>query len=178
MGRARGRIGRRSTRLKLLLGGFCGIALLDAAIPTAALAQKSVAEVLGRTATPEGEPRSYLEEIALFSYIENSYVANLGRTGRGNVNELRFYDHDHGYTFNAAELSVKKDPSERYRLGWGVVLPAGNHPPKNHPPGLFRDNGASSPFFPHTAHDDPPAASRSPPLPRGEGVPPTARHGR
>src|SRR5258708_24273576 len=99
MGRARGRIGRRSTRLKLLLGGFCGIALLDAAIPTAALAQKSVAEVLARAATPEREPRSYLEEIAPFSYIENIYVANLGRTRRGHLDELRFYHHYHGHTF-------------------------------------------------------------------------------
>src|SRR5258708_32158487 len=153
MGRARGRIGRRSTRLKLLLGGFCGIALLDAAIPTAALAQKSVAEVLGRTATPEGEPRSYLEEIALFSYIENSYVANLGRTGRGNVDELRFYDHDHGYTFNAAQLSVKKDPSERYRLGWGVGLTAGAGPEKNPPPAPLPGRADSATFFRKTAKE-------------------------
>ena len=109
---------RRSTRLKRLVGGFCAIVLLVEAVPRTALAQKSVAEVLGKAATPEGQPKSYLEEIMLFSYVENSYVANLGRTGRGDVNELRFYDHDNGYTFNAAELSLKKDPSERYRLGY------------------------------------------------------------
>src|SRR6266513_2019558 len=86
----------------VLLGGF----------PESASAQRSVAEVLGRTPAPEGQPKSYLEEIMLYSYIESSYVANLGRTGRGDVNELRFYDHDNGWTFNAAELSVKKDPSE------------------------------------------------------------------
>lgn len=49
----------------------------------------------------------------LYSYIENSFVGNLRTGGRGDVNELRFYDHDNGYSFNAAELSLKKDPSER-----------------------------------------------------------------
>ena len=76
-------------RLTLML---CVMAVVSA-LPSAALAQKSVADVLGRTATPEGQPKSYLEEIMLFSYVENSYVANLGRTGRGNVNELRLFPH-------------------------------------------------------------------------------------
>src|SRR2546425_10575013 len=115
---------------------LCSLAVLGA-IPGNASAQKSLADVLGRERMPEGKPKTYLEEIMLFSYVENSYVANLGRTGRGDVNELRFYDHDNGYTFNAAELSVKKDPSERYRFGWGVVVTAGGHSPKNHPPGVF-----------------------------------------
>src|SRR5262249_61696304 len=79
----------------------------------------------GKPATPEGQPKTYLEELMLYSYIENSYVANLRDAGRGGVNELRFYDHAGGYTFNAAELSVKKDPSERYRFGYGAVITAG-----------------------------------------------------
>ena len=90
----------------------------------------------------------------LFSYVENSYVGNLGRTGRGDVNELRFYDHDNSWTFNAAELSVKKDPSERYRLGWGVVLTAGIDSQKNHSLGIFRDSDDSSPVFRNTAKYD------------------------
>jgi len=57
--------------------------------PASALAQKSVSEVLGQPATPEGQPKSYLEELMLYSYIENSYVANLRDAGRGGVNELR-----------------------------------------------------------------------------------------
>ena len=69
----------------------CAILLLAAA-PDPALAQKSMAEFLGRTATPEGQPKTYLEELMLFSYVENSYVWNLGKSGRGDVNELRFYD--------------------------------------------------------------------------------------
>jgi len=89
-------------RLTLALCAFAVVAVL----PGTALAQKSLADVLGRPATAEGQPKKYLEEIMLFSYVENSYVWNLGRTGRGDVNELRFYDHDNGYTFNAAELSV------------------------------------------------------------------------
>ena len=129
--------------------GLCALGLLGA-LPTAVLAQKSVAEVFGRAATPEGQPKSYLEEIMLFSYIENSYVGNLGKTGRGDVNELRFYDHDNGYTFNAAELSVKKDPSEWYRLGWAVVITAGLDSQKNHSLGIFRDLDDSPPLFRNT----------------------------
>src|SRR5437588_9394888 len=137
-------------RLTLML---CVMAVVSA-LPSAALAQKSVADVLGRTATPEGQPKSYLEEIMLFSYDENSYVANLGRTGRGNVNELRCYDHDNGYTFNAAEFSIKKDPSERYRLGWGVVITGGMDSQKNHSPGIFRDSSDGETFFCNAAKYD------------------------
>src|SRR2546426_9730483 len=111
-------------RLTLAL---CALALLGA-VPSPASAQKSLADVLGREATPEGKPKTYLEEIMLFSYVENSYVANLGRTGRGDVNELRFYDHDNGYTFNAVEFGVKRDPSEQYRLGYGVGQTTGVEP--------------------------------------------------
>src|SRR5689334_14987140 len=96
------------------------LALVLAGCPISAVAEKSVATVLGQPTTPDDQPKSYLEELMLYSYIENSYVANLGQAGRGGVNELRFYDHAGGYTFNAAELSVKKDPSERYRLGYGA----------------------------------------------------------
>src|SRR5262244_1289593 len=88
--------------------------LLLAAVPDSAVAQKSLADVLRRSATPEGQPKTYLEELLLFGYLENSYVWELGEPGRGDVNELRFYDHDNEYTFNDIELSVKKDPSERY----------------------------------------------------------------
>ena len=50
----------------------------------------------------------------LYGYLENSYVVNLGQASRDNTNDIRFYDHDVGYTWNALELSFKKDPSERY----------------------------------------------------------------
>jgi len=106
----------------------------------------------------------------LFSYVENSYVGNLGRTGRGDVNELRFYDHDNGWTFNAAELSVKKEPSERYRLGWGVVLTAGIDSQKNHSLGIFRDSDDSSPFFRNTAKYDLAEAYVSYLVPVGDGL--------
>ena len=153
-------------RLTLML---CVMTVVSA-LPSAALAQKSVADVLGRTATPEGQPKSYLEEIMLFSYVENSYVANLGRTGRGNVNELRFYDHDNGYTFNAAEFSIKKDPSERYRLGWGVVITGGMDSQKNHSLGIFRDSDDGGPFFRNTAKYDLAEAYLSYLVPVGEGL--------
>ena len=154
-------------RLRLLL--LCAVAVLGV-LPDTALAQKSVADVLGRPATPEGQPKSYLEEIMLFSYIENSYVWNLGRTGRGDVNELRFYDHDNGYTFNAAELSVKKDPSERYRLGWGMVVTAGLDSQKNHSLGIFRDLDDSAPLYRNTLKFDLPEAYVAYLVPVGEGL--------
>src|SRR5512138_1589795 len=144
--------------------------MLVAVSPAPALAQKSLADVLGREATPEGKPKTYLEEVMLYSYIENSYVWNLGKTGRGDVNELRFYDHDAGYTFNAAELSVKKDPSERYRLGWGVVVTAGIDSQKNHSLGIFRDLDDSPPLFRNTEKFDLPEAYIAYLVPVGEGL--------
>jgi hypothetical protein len=156
--------GRARTALVLFLFTALG------GLPEAASAQKSVAELLGRPPASEGEPRSYLEEVVLFSYIENSYVGNLGQTGRGNVNELRFYDHDNGYTFNAAELSVKKDPSERYRLGWGAVITYGLDSQKNHSLGIFRDLDDSAPLYRNTARFDLAEAYASFLVPLGEGL--------
>jgi len=138
--------------------------------PASALAQKSVSEVLGQPATPEGQPKSYLEELMLYSYIENSYVANLRDAGRGGVNELRFYDHAGGYTFNAAELSVKKDPSERYRFGYGAVITAGVDSQKNHSLGIFRDADDGAPLYRNTEKFDLPEAYVSYLVPLGSGL--------
>lgn len=111
-----------------------------AAFPGVAAAQKSVADLLGRAPTPDGKAKTYLEEVVLFGYVENSYVWNLGHTGRDGTNELRSYDFDGGYTFNMLELSVRKDPSERHRFGYGLVVTAGQDAQKNHAIGIFRDD--------------------------------------
>ena len=47
----------------------CCAVLLLAALPDSTFAQKSVADVLGRPATPEGQPKTYFEELMLFSWI-------------------------------------------------------------------------------------------------------------
>jgi hypothetical protein len=94
----------------------------------------------------EEKPKTLWEEHVLFAYIENSYVWNLGHTGRDDVNELRFYDFDAGYTFNMAEFSLKKDPSERYPWGYGVVVTAGLDAQKNHAIGIFRGDTDNFPF--------------------------------
>jgi hypothetical protein len=113
----------------------------------------TLAAAIGLTATaafgqekPAEKSKTLLEEIVLFSYIENSAVFNLSGNGRGNHNELRLYDFDGGYTFNVAEFSAKKDPSERYPFGFGVVLTAGQDAQKNHALGIFRDNDDAFPF--------------------------------
>src|SRR4029077_5843779 len=126
--------------------------------------------VLGQSATPEGQPKTYLEEVMLFSYIENSFVSNLGQAGRGGVNELRFYDHGGGYTFNAAEMSVKKDPSERYRLGYGAVVTAGSDSQKNHSLGIFRDLDDGAPLYRNTEKFDLVEAYASYLVPLGSGL--------
>ena len=98
-------------------------------------------------AKAEEKPKTLLEEIVLFGYLENSFVWNLGRTSSGgsalsshdSQNTLRLYDVDEGYTFNMAELSIKKDPSERYPFGLGLVVTAGEDARKNHALGMFRD---------------------------------------
>ena len=94
----------------------------------------------------EDKPKTLWEEHVLFAYVENSYVWNLGHTGRNDVNDLRFYDFDAGYSFNMAEFSIKKDPSERYPWGYGLVLTAGEDAQKNHAIGIFRDKDDNFPF--------------------------------
>ena len=98
-------------------------------------------------AKPEEKPKTLLEEIALFGYVEASYVGNLGHTSADSagltssrqVNTLRLYDSDEGFSFNMAEFSVKKDPSDKYPFGFGVVLTGGEDTQKNHSVGIFRD---------------------------------------
>jgi len=86
----------------------------------------------------EEKPKTLWEEHTLFAYVENSYTWNLGKTSKGRVNDFRLYDFDDGYTFNIAEFSIKKDPSERYPFGYGLVLTAGMDSQKNHALGIFR----------------------------------------
>ena len=73
----------------------CALALCAAG---PALAQTSVSDLLGREAAPEGKPKSLLEELFLYGYLENSYAVNLRHASPHNVNDLRFYDHDADYS--------------------------------------------------------------------------------
>jgi hypothetical protein len=122
---------------------------------------------------PASKPKTFLDEIKFFGYIENSYVANLGNAGRGNgvnpVNDFRQYDFEEGYTFNMAEFSVKKDPSEDYRLGFGLVVTAGNDAQKNHAIGIFRDDDDVFPFR-NTSYFDLQEAYLSYKVPLGSGL--------
>jgi len=94
----------------------------------------------------EEKPKTYWEEHKLFAYIENSYTFNVTGAGRGGTNELRFYDNYEGYTFNIAEFSIKKDPTEKYWWGYGLVVTAGIDSQKNHSLGIFRDENDTFPF--------------------------------
>ncbi len=92
------------------------------------------------------KPKTLWEEITLFAYVENSYVWNLGHTGRDDVNELRLYDFDAGYSFNMAEFSIKKDPTDLRPWGFGLVVTGGLDAQKNHAIGIFRDDNDAFPF--------------------------------
>jgi len=122
----------------------------------------------------EEKPKTLWEEHTLFAYIENSIVWNTGNASRGNHNELRFYDFEGGYTFNMAEFSIKKDPSDRYPFGYGLVLTAGipgtsNDSQKNHALGIFR--GDDDQFaFRNTPNFDLQEAYASYKIPIGEGL--------
>jgi opacity protein-like surface antigen len=94
----------------------------------------------------EKKPPTFWEENRLFAYIENSYTFNLTGSGRDATNELRLYDFDEGYTFNVAEFSIKKDPSEKYPFGYGLVVTAGLDSQKNHSFGIFRDESDTFPL--------------------------------
>jgi hypothetical protein len=97
-------------------------------------------------APKEEKPKTLWEETTFFSYIENSYVGNLTGAGRARTNELRLYDNKESYTFNIAEFSIKKDPSDRYPFGFGLVATAGLDSQKNHSLGIFRDEDDAFPF--------------------------------
>ena len=97
-------------------------------------------------AKPPEKPKTFWEEVNLFAYVENSFVGNLRGTGRGDLNELRLYDLDGGYTFNMAELSMKKDPSDAYPFGFGLSITGGQDARKNHALGIFRGDDDVFPF--------------------------------
>ncbi len=120
--------------------------LATAAIAGPALAQTPPVSPPAADAKEDEKPKTFWEEQKLFAYIENSFTANLSGSGRGGVNELRLYDYHEGYTFNVAEFSLKKDPSERYPFGYGLVVTAGIDSQKNHSYGIFRDEDDAFPF--------------------------------
>ncbi len=126
------------TVLGALSGAWPAWAQTPAPAPTPAPAEETKKE--------EEKPKTFWEENKLFGYIENSFTANLSGSGRGGVNELRFYDFHEGYTFNMAEFSLKKDPSEKYPFGYGLVVTAGIDSQKNHSFGIFRDENDAFPF--------------------------------
>jgi hypothetical protein len=88
----------------------------------------------------------WARDIRPFAYVESSYVFNATGAGRGGTNELRLYDYDEGFTFNAASFSLKRDPSEPHPFGFGVTLTAGLDSQKNHSLGMFRSREDQFPF--------------------------------
>jgi Putative beta-barrel porin-2, OmpL-like. bbp2 len=114
--------------------GLAGLMLALAGVGIAAAQEKK-----------EEKPKTFWEEITWFAYVENSYVFNL-RGNSDSTNNLRLYDFESGYTFNMAELSVKKEPSDRYPFGFGLVLTGGDDAQKNHAIGIFRDEDDVFPF--------------------------------
>src|SRR5262245_18905157 len=125
----------------------------------------------------EDKPKTLWDEFKLFSYIEMGGTFSLhgGSTGipgttttSGATNEERFYDIDHGYTFNMAEFSVKRDPDEKFPFGMGLVLTAGQDSEKNHSIGIFRSENDTFPFS-NTSWFDVQEAYVSARAPIGEG---------
>jgi hypothetical protein len=153
-----------------VLGGWIAVAVV-AAMTAVASAQTTPppAAPESKVVKPEEKAKTLLEEINFFAYVENSYVWNLRGAGRQDVNELRFYDFDTGYTFNMAEFSIKKDPSDRYPFGFGLVLTSGQDAQKNHAIGLFRSEQAVFPFE-DTPHVDIQEAYLSYKIPVGTGL--------
>lgn len=143
-----------------------------ATVVTAALLVGLAAPVhaqTGDTPHPDSASPSFREEIEIGGYVENSGTVNLGGSDVGEVNELRLYDFESDYSFNMAEVSVKKPASEPRPLGFGVVLTAGRDAQKNHALGLFRDEEDVFPFE-DTPEFDIQEAYASFRLPVGEGL--------
>src|SRR5262249_31852151 len=133
---------------------FCAL-VVSFALPGVAFSQAAPAETKPAEGKPEQKkeeapaekPKTFWEENVLFAYIENSVIWNMGRSGRDHTNnQLRYYDNQDGYTFNIAEFSIKKDPSEKYPFGYGLVMTAGIDSQKNHALGIFRGINDTYPF--------------------------------
>ena len=118
--------------------------LVQTPAPAPAKPEDKPAETAAEKAAEK--PKTLWEEITLFAYVENSYVWNLGHTGRDDVNELRVFDFDAGYSFNAAEFFIKKDTTEARPWGFGVAVTAGLDAQKIHALGIFRDGDDQFPF--------------------------------
>lgn len=74
----------------------------------------------------------WARDIRPFAYVESSYLFNATGAGRGGTNELRLYDYDEGFTFNAASFGLKRDPSEAHPFGFGMTLTEEpGHPPEH-----------------------------------------------
>jgi hypothetical protein len=145
------------------------VAALIALADAPARAQAPAAPDPAAEKKDEQKPATFRDELRLFSYVEMSYTWNLGGASRGGVNELRVYDYLEGFTFNMAEFSVKKDPSERYPFGFGLVLTAGQDAQKNHSLGIFRDLDDQFPFR-NTSFFDVQEAYVSIKVPLGSGL--------
>ena len=128
---------RAAALLIVLLVAGAGPAPVCAQTPVPAPGPPATAAPAVEAPKEPEKPKTYWEEHKLFAYIENSYTFNLTGAGRGGTNELRYYDFDEGYTFNMAEFSIKKDPSEKYWWGYGLVVTAGLDGQKNHSLGIF-----------------------------------------
>ena len=148
----------RPFSLSALLVGFFGL------WPIGVHAQPAAA-----SPAAEAKPPSFTDEIRLFAYVEQSFTWNATGAGRGGVNELRVYDYREDYTFNMAEFSVKKDPTERYPFGFGLVVTAGRDAQKNHSLGIFRDEDDEFPFR-NTPYFDLQEAYLSVRIPLGSGI--------
>ena len=166
-----------------------GVALVAAGVPAygqtlfqnplAPLAQAPPTETKPGEAKPEEKkeekPKTLWEETTLFAYAESSWVWNMGRAGQDHINnELRVFDNEDRWTFNMAEFSIKKDPTERYPFGYGLVLTAGipgttNDSQKVHALGIFRGDSDVYPFR-NTANFDLEEAYGSYQIPIGEGL--------
>ena len=148
----------RPFSLLALLVGFLGL------WPIGVHAQPAAA-----SPAAEAKPPSFTDEIRLFAYVEQSFTWNATGAGRGGVNELRVYDYREDFTFNMAEFSVKKDPTERYPFGFGLVVTAGRDAQKNHSLGIFRDEDDEFPFR-NTPYFDLQEAYLSVRIPLGSGI--------
>lgn len=154
----------------LALAAACSAAGAQTTVPTAPAESTPAPEAAPAAApAPEEKPPSFRDEVRLFAFLEMSYTWNLGGASRGGVNEFRVYDYVEGFTFNMAEFSLKKDPSDRYPFGFGLVLTVGQDSQKNHSLGIFRDEGDEFPFR-NTSYFDLQEAYLSVRIPLGAGL--------
>ena len=141
----------RSSRVAIAAAALVGITFRALALAQAPLPAPTSGE---DEKAGESKPKTMWDEFKLSAFVEQGGTFSIGggskgipgSTSGGFTNLFRDYDVNQGYTFDMAELGIKRDPDAAFPYGMGLVLTVGQDAQKNHSIGIFRSDTDAFPF--------------------------------